>query len=327
MQSAVLNTAVIGISGLSADSRSVQAMVARVREIGGTPIVLANHAKRTATEDIYKFDALILMGNDFDTDPNDYIHRYPEGDPRSVIHPKTKSLAGNKKAAARAVYEKQILALALEQKMPIFAICGGMQLVNVMLGGTLHQHIPDLVGHDKHASNAGQAAASTVIPVIIVPDTLLARAAKERSLYAPHLPPLISDESTVNAFHHQAVDWVGSDLQASAYSDAYNAPDGRSARLIEAIECHPNGKYKDQFLLGVQWHPEFLPDNVTSQRMLQDVKQAAIHYAQTTARTHAPEQAKLENVLSSLPELERETTLTQDHTSPTLPTKPRGRGR
>jgi gamma-glutamyl-gamma-aminobutyrate hydrolase PuuD len=317
---------IIGVSGMSSESRSVQAMMQRVRDIGAIPLLLANHAKRSAKTDAQKFDAAIIMGNNFDVDPDDYIHRYPENDPRRSIHPKTKSVANTPESAARAVYEKQLITETLAIKMPLFSICGGMQLLNVMRGGTLHQHIPDLLGHSKHAVNAGMEASSPVISVDIVPDTMLARIVKDQSLYAPGVPPLISNEGTVNAFHHQSVDLVGEDLIACAYSDSYTTPDGKEARLVEAIEADPKGKYQDQFVLGVQWHPEFLPDNPTSERMLQDVKQAAIHYAKTHGTQHAPEQAKMENILSSLPILKGISEFTTNQNS-TAPTKPKGQTR
>ena len=83
---------VIGISGSRAKSRSVLAMTARVREADAMPLLLANHAARNAAKDIDKCDAVIVLGNNFDADPHDYIGRYPEGDPRRRVHPETKSV-------------------------------------------------------------------------------------------------------------------------------------------------------------------------------------------------------------------------------------------
>ncbi len=325
MQHLTSDSPVIGISGTAADSRSVQAMMACVHEAGAVPIILANHSKRKADSDISKLDAVIIMGNDYDVDPELYIHRYLEGDVRRAVHPKTKSVAQSESASARAAYERELIALALESKIPLFTICGGMQTVNVLCGGTLHQHIPDLLGHDRHATNAGADASRAVISVSIVPDSLLDNIIKNRTLTATGMPPLISDSGTVNAFHHQSVDRLGSGLIASAHSDAYTALNGDELHLIEAIEADPAGKYKDQFLLGVQWHPEFLPE--ATDKIVRDMQQAARAFAKAQSRTHPPEEAKMENILSAVPILKGISDFAKDRVQPSSHEKPKGRGR
>ena len=126
---------VVGISGVDCNSKSVTAMVAQIRQAGGIPIVLANHANRDAAADIEKIDQLVVMGNNFDIDPTLYVHLYPENDPRRAIHPSTKSTASDPAAKARATYEEAMLKLAKEKNLPTLAVCGGMQLINVMQGG------------------------------------------------------------------------------------------------------------------------------------------------------------------------------------------------
>jgi len=319
---------VIGISGSRPNSKSVQAMTARVREAKAVPLLLANHAARSAARDINKFDAVIILGNNFDADPHDYIGRYPEGDSRRRIHPETKSVLSTPDSAARAAYEKALIALALDAKMPLFCICGGMHQLNIGCGGTLHQHIPDLLGHDRYSKNDGRNPASPVVPVTIVPGTALARIAAAQSLYAPSFPPLIANAGTVNSFHHQAVDIVGKDLIVCASSEKYTAPDGEEARLIEAIEGDAGGRYRNQFLLGVQWHPEFLPDAPTTARIIHNVSTAAGKFAHANQRHHAPEEVQHENILSALPMLKEMSvaSASRPFTDPLTPTTtPKGR--
>ena len=293
---------VIGISGMNAESKSVQAMISRVQETNAIPILFANHAKRKAADDIHKCDAVIVMGNNYDIDPELYIHRYPKGHPYRIIHPSTNSTTQSAAAKARAHYEQELIVLAIKQKMPLFAICGGMQTINIMCGGTLHQHIPELIGHDTYNKNAGLDGSNTVVSIAIVPDTMLARVIQEKSLQAMGGGALLSSEGAANAFHHQSVHWIGEGLIASAHSDAYtDVHDGSEERLIEAIEPDPNGAYADQFLIGVQWHPEFLEDDTATDKILRDLQQEAIAYAQTHGHEHSPEQIKMENVLSALP--------------------------
>ena len=132
-------TPIIGISGMSAESKSVKAMIARVEETGALALLFASHAKRGAAKDIHKCDALIIMGNDFDIDPELYIHRYPEGTHTAGCIQK-QSTGTSEASKARAAYEQEMVQLALELKMPLFAICGGMQTINIMCGGTLHAY-------------------------------------------------------------------------------------------------------------------------------------------------------------------------------------------
>lgn len=129
----------------------------------------------------------------------------------------------------RTDFEIALLKGALARNMPILGICGGEQLLNVVLGGTLIQHIPDEVPDAlKHLQSYD--ASYTAHRVEITPNTLLHRLVGTTSI-------------DVNTSHHQAVKAVRDPVIISA-----RAPDG----IIEAIELpdHP-------FCLGVQWHPEF----------------------------------------------------------------------
>jgi len=234
-------------------------MTDKIAAVGGSFLLLDNHAERDANEDIASINALIIMGNDLDIDPSWYIERYPEGDPRRCIHPKTKSELCCPQGKARATYEVAMIEAALAEKMPLLGICGGMHRINVLCGGTLLQHVPDLVGHERlMQKECGIEPHVGTIPVVIQCDTRMAMIARDIKMSfvkssSVNMPKVIME----NSLRHQSVDMLGRGLIASSLSDTIRLPDGSAKYLIEAIEADPNGPYADQFLVGVQWHPEF----------------------------------------------------------------------
>ena len=121
---------------------------------------------------------------------------------------------------------------ALERDIPVLGICRGMQLLNVALGGTLIQHLPDDVGHGDHRRHLGSFEDADH-DVRLAPGSLAARACGEL-LHA------------TKSHHHQAVDRLGDGLVASGWSVLDD--------LVEAIEA-PDARWA----LGVQWHPEVDP--------------------------------------------------------------------
>ncbi len=123
---------------------------------------------------------------------------------------------------------------ALQQGLPLLAICRGLQVLNVAMGGTLHQHLPDVVGHDDHRPVLGQASPNQV--------TL-----KEGS----RAGSILGVRAEGHCHHHQAVDRLGEHLEAVGFAD-----DG----TVEAVEVPGPA-----FALGVQWHPE---DNPADDRLL-----------------------------------------------------------
>jgi putative glutamine amidotransferase len=121
--------------------------------------------------------------------------------------------------------EQALLAAALAADMPVLAICRGLQILNVARGGTLHQHLPDVVGHDGHRH---APSVFGEVKVTTMPDSATAA--------------IFGAGVTVLCCHHQSIDRLGTGLTPTAFAD-----DG----VIEAVEL-PG----PPFVLGVQWHPE-----------------------------------------------------------------------
>jgi putative glutamine amidotransferase len=145
--------------------------------------------------------------------------------------------------------------------VPLLAICRGMQVLNVCRGGTLHQHVPDLVGHDRHDGGAGKYGQHRVR---VSPGSLLAG--------------IIPDDGhfEVPTHHHQAVDLLGDGLKAVAWEE-----DG----TVEAVEAGPSAlDGLSGFVLGVQWHPEQGND----MRVFTALVSAATERATARARVLAP---------------------------------------
>jgi len=139
----------------------------------------------------------------------------------------------------RDAWELALLAAAEERGLPTLGVCRGMQLMAVAAGGRLHQHTPDVVGHEQHSPGGdvfGRLSVSTE------PDSLIAR------IHGPELE--------AHCHHHQSVG-THPGFVASAWAE-----DG----TVEAIEQRAN-----RFCLGVQWHPEMARD----QRLFDALVEAA----------------------------------------------------
>jgi putative glutamine amidotransferase len=129
----------------------------------------------------------------------------------------------------RDAFELALASAAIEADVPVLGICRGMQLINVVRGGTLVQHLPELVGHEEHRRVVGSFEGSDH-DVVLSEGSLAAGAAGE----LVHV---------TKSHHHQGVDRLGEDLVVSGISTLDELP--------EAIEMPGRS-----FVLGVQWHPE-----------------------------------------------------------------------
>jgi putative glutamine amidotransferase len=176
---------------------------------GGRPLLVPPSADGV-DETLDAVDGLIFSGGS-DLGPDLYGQ-----DP----HPET---FGIHEARDRA--ELKLLEAALERDMPVLAICRGSQVLNVARGGDLVQHLPDVVGDEKHKHTPGTFADHDVA---LEPGTRLA------SLLGEHAP--------VKSHHHQGFGKVGAGLRVAAHAE-----DG----TIEAVEDPSH-----RFALGVLWHPE-----------------------------------------------------------------------
>ena len=164
-----------------------------------------------------RIDALLLAGG-ADLDPASY------GAP---AHPQTIGVT-----PARDDTELVLVRAALERDMPVLGICRGMQVLNVALGGTLVQHVPEVVGHEQHRRHLGTFVDNDHM-VVLEPGSLAAEAAGEQ-------------RHVVFSHHHQAVGSLGEGLIVSGRSELDELP--------EAIESPEH-----DYVLGVQWHPEADP--------------------------------------------------------------------
>jgi putative glutamine amidotransferase len=191
-----------------------------VRRVGGEPWVLDPAINRVDSV-IRDAGGLLLTGGD-DVRPDLY---------GATAHP---TFDGAE--AGRDEYEIELVSRALEVDLPIFAICRGIQLLNVARGGTLVQDLPtERPSATPHQlSTPAHAADAIAHTVRLEADSLLSAVIGGRLTDA--------DTCAVNSRHHQAVETLGDGLRITAV-----APDG----VIEAIEDQTR-----RFCVGVQWHPE-----------------------------------------------------------------------
>ena len=184
-----------------------------VEDAGGIPIGIP-YCHDAITSYMSMINGLVVPGGPHDINPEEYGE--------FTKHEKVME------KQYRTSFDRIIIQAALDLKKPLLTICAGEQMLNVVLGGSLWQHIPDDIPEalNHELSATPHLAAHTII---IDKDTLLYDIAGV-------------EEAWVNSTHHQAVNRVGQGLIVNA-----RAPDG----VVEGIELkdHP-------FCLGVEWHPE-----------------------------------------------------------------------
>ena len=182
---------------------------------GGLPVLLPPYASDDDLRQILAgLDGVVLAGCNFDLDPVRLgMEKHPSTRPMPV---------------RREDFDRRLCKLAVEMRIPILAIGGGMQLLNVICGGTLYQHLQEEVPKAFHHRDPVELTLRHLIE--IVPGTRIDK------IYGP-------GEIRVNSQHHMAVDQLAPEFRVSAA-----APDG----VIEAFESTDH----DWFCLAVQWHPE-----------------------------------------------------------------------
>lgn len=186
-----------------------------VQRAGGRPILLVPNQEDTEnpSEVLDLIDATILTGGAGDLDPALYGQE---------PHPQTGPIQKERDA-----YELALVRAAVDRDTPTLGICRGMQVLNVAYGGSVEQHLPDVVGHESHRSTPGVFAAHEVR---LESGSLASRTTG-------------SEVEDVRSHHHQGIREVGGGLSVTGRATVDDT--------VEAIEdpAHP-------FVLGVLWHPE-----------------------------------------------------------------------
>jgi putative glutamine amidotransferase len=195
-----------------------------VQRAGGLPVVVNDAPDTDAL--IERVDALVLTGG-ADLDPATY---------GEAQHAETYGVDSTVDA-----FELELTRRAVAAGLPTLAICRGMQVLNVALGGTLYQHIPEEPGVERHG-RPGEADGRLEHPVDVETGSLLAEVMNTTNVIA-------------SCHHHQAVAKLGDGLRVTA-----RAADG----IVEGLE------HDDAWLLGVQWHPEDTAERDRAQQRLFD---------------------------------------------------------
>jgi gamma-glutamyl-gamma-aminobutyrate hydrolase PuuD len=181
-----------------------------IEAAGGVPLLLPPVAADHAGDALDAVHGLLLAGG-ADVAPERY------GVPRNAkTGPERKD---------RDEWEIALVHAALARDLPLLAVCRGMQVLNVALGGDLIQHLPDEVGSDLHCPVVGAHGRH---PVEIATDSALAA--------------IVGSRTEIATYHHQAVRTLGAGLIATAW-----AADG----IVEAVQLRGRS-----WVHGVQWHPE-----------------------------------------------------------------------
>ena len=200
----------------------------RAVERAGGRALLVPPSEDGVEETLQALDGLLFSGGS-DLDPD--LYDQEPHDETSGVHEQ------------RDRAELALLEAALQRDMPVLAICRGSQVLNVARGGDLVQHLPDVVGDEKHKHTPGSYADHDVT----VED-------------GTRLASLLGDRAPVKSHHHQGIGRIGEGLRIAAHAE-----DG----TVEAVE-DPGRR----FAVGVLWHPEASDDA----RLFEELVREAEHY-------------------------------------------------
>jgi putative glutamine amidotransferase len=225
---------IVGATRTESEQKAFQAYVEAVEDAGGTPVPIFPRAGIDALD---RVDGLVLTGG-LDVDPHEYDQQI---DPGSDVE-----LDGERDAL-----ELPLVRRAVRRDIPVLAICRGIQVLNVALGGTLIQDID--VKRTGRQSWSHQQRKWQPQPALdaAVHDVEVAEGSRLHEITR-------TERLGVNTFHHQVIDKIAPELVVTA-----RAADEGSRGLIEAVEA-PGCRW----VLGVQWHPERMWRSVPAHRRL-----------------------------------------------------------
>jgi putative glutamine amidotransferase len=207
---------------------------------GGLPVILAPVEESAIAALLEHLDALVISGGP-DLHPSAYGHTAHE-----QLGPTVPEIDA---------FELRLCTAARTQGVPLLGICRGLQVINVAAGGTLHQHLPDVVGDriDHRQRDSGHHRTHAV-----------------QLEAGSRLATLLGGEALrVNSFHHQAIDTLGTGLIVVA-----RAADG----VVEGVEAAG-----EEWLVGVQWHAESLTGHARHPALFQALVSAALVHHEARA--------------------------------------------
>lgn len=225
------------------------AYISAIEAVGGVPILLSPHHTAASTRELMDIVSGVVVSGGGDVDPARY-GQSPDPTCTGI-------------SVLRDEYEAEVIALAMERELPLLLICRGMQLFNVIRGGTLVQDIPASQAESPDRHGGGGPELQQIIHSQEV--------ARHIATHSVRVTPgsklattLGSERVMTNSMHHQAVDRTGEGVEVVAWAD-----DG----VVEGYEMplYPG------WLLGVQWHPEELVSgNAAAHALFTEFLQASV---------------------------------------------------